>query len=164
MNDKVANAKKKDSEGVRRYVLPLVFVSLLPVFWFYFCSNFKFVESFPNWAKYSEAVDSMSALILFLLLIFYFSFTIGYTIWALKNHWSKSIDKFFNQLSKPTVGLVIVLIIVVIAEYKRFFVGCESDFVKLFLHNFYVSLIPTYIIIYLIVVANHIYRKKIKKM
>ena len=161
MKEKETKAKKKTSNGVTDYVLPLIFVSLLPVFWFYLCSNFKFAQLFPNWVKYSDAVDAMSALILFLFLIFFFTFTVGYTIFVMKSHWSKTLDNFFNKIQNPTVLFVIAMIIVFLAEYKGFFVGCESDALRLLLHNFYVSTIPCYCTVYFVILIVYICRKKI---
>ena len=155
------NVKKKKSDAVAKYVLPIVFVSLLPVFWFRLCIDFNIEEYFPNLTKYAEAVDAVSALVLFLLLIFSFTFTIVYTIVAMKKHWSKSLDKFFNHITKPTVWFVISLIVVFVVEYKRLFVGCESNLIKLLLHNFYVSVIPCYCVVYFVILVVYICRKKI---
>ena len=160
-NSSNTNVKKKKSDAVAKYVLPLVFFFFFSVFWFRLCIDFKIEKYFPNLSQYSDAVDAVSALILFILLIFFFTFTIAYTIVAMKKHWSKSLDKFFTQITKPTVWFVIAILTVVVAEYKRFFVGCESDVIKLLLHNFYVSVIPCYCIVYFVILAVYICRKKI---
>ena len=155
--------KDKNSEGLIKYLIPILAVALLPVLWFTFCIYFNVYEYFKDLVKYADAVDSFSALILFLLVIFYFTFPIVYTIAAIRGKWSKSLDKFFNQLGAPTFWLVIAIIIVIVAEWKNFFIGHESDVYKLLLYNLYVSVIPCYCIIYLVILVNNIYRKKIKK-
>ena len=155
--------KDKDIEGLLKYLIPILAVALLPILWFSFCMYFNIYDYFKDLVKYSEAVTSVSALVLFILVIFYFAFPIVYTIAAIKNRWSKTLSNFFNNIQAPTVWLVIALIIVVLAESKQYFVGHETDVYKLFLYNLYVSIIPCYCIIYLVILGNYLYRKKFKK-
>ena len=156
--------KEKDREGLLKYIIPILLVALMPILWFSFCMYFNVYDYFKDLVKYSDTVDSFSALILFLLLIFYFAFPIVYTIAAIKNHWSKTLDKFFNQFKAPTIWFVIAIIIVLAVEFSNFFVGHESNKLKLFFYNLYVSVIPCYCIIYLVILANNIYKKKFKKI
>ena len=158
-----AENKSKDIEGMLKYIVPVLLVALLPILWFSFCMYFNIYDYFKDLMKYSEVVTSFSALILFILVIFYFAFPIVYTIIAIKYRWSKTLSNFFNRIQTPTVWLIIALAIVVLAEWKQFFVGHESDIYKLFLYNLYVSIIPCYCIIYLVILGNYLYRKYLKK-
>ena len=102
----------------------------------------------------------MIVFILLLLIIIYFTIPIIVTTKAIKHHWSRYLDKFFNQLKLPTLVLLILIPLLIFGyRYER--IG-SYDAISLYLRYFQLvlaSLIPPSCLIYLVILVHNIRRK-----
>ena len=75
-----------------------------------------------------------------------------YTILAIRNHWSKYLDWFFNQLWYPTLVLALLLFL----EWYNSWMLYKSAILEEIAPYISLFVIPVYILIYLVILINNI--------
>ena len=97
----------KDVKGLIKYLLFIFFVGLLPVGMFY-CAFAALFYDDENGNVFLAYLFLLLALVLFIL---YIILPVVFTYKAMKNHWSKYLDKFFYHKLWPTIVYALFLII-----------------------------------------------------
>ena len=95
----------KDVKGLIKYLLFIFFVGLLPVGMFYsaFAALFNCRE---DGNAFLICLFLLLALVLFIL---YIILPVVFTYKAMKNHWSKYLDKFFYHKLWPTIVFILFI-------------------------------------------------------
>ena len=92
----------KDIKGLIKYLLLMFFVWLLPVGMFY-CGLLSLSE---HCSVYIVILALLLGLVLFIL---YIILPVVFTYKAMKNHWSKYLDKFFYHKLWPTIVFILFI-------------------------------------------------------
>ena len=92
----------KDVKGLIKYLLFIFFVGLLPVGMFY-CGLLSLSE---HCSVYIVILALLLGLVLFIL---YIILPVVFTYKAMKNHWSKYLDKFFYHKLWPTIVFILFI-------------------------------------------------------
>ena len=92
----------KDIKGLIKYLLFIFFVWLLPVGMFY-CGLLSLSE---HCSVYIVILALLLGLVLFIL---YIILPVVFTYKAMKNHWSKYLDKFFYHKLWPTIVFILFI-------------------------------------------------------
>lgn len=95
----------KDVKGLIKYLLFIFFVGLLPVGMFY-CSFAALFYDDENGNVFLAYLFLLLALVLFIL---YIILPVVFTYKAMKNHWSKYLDKFFYHKLWPTIVFILFI-------------------------------------------------------
>jgi len=144
----------KDKIVLIKYVSILVVEMFLPLIWFgMFFLGLGLSESnliIPNF------IAIIAVIMLLIIPIIYFFLPIIATILAIKHHWSKYLDNFFNQLKLPTIILGIVIAVIII--YEKYHIMIDFSYSRFWV-LFYYAIIPPYCLIYSVILIHNIYQK-----
>ena len=97
----------KDVKGLIKYLLFIFFVGLLPVGMFY-CAFAALFYDDENGNVFLAYLFLLLALVLFIL---YIILPVVFTYKAMKNHWSKYLDKFFYHKLWPTIVFILFILL-----------------------------------------------------
>ena len=95
----------KDVKGLIKYLLFIFFVGLLPVGMFY-CAFAALFYDDENGNVFLAYLFLLLTLVLFIL---YIILPVVFTYKAMKNHWSKYLDKFFYHKLWPTIVFILFI-------------------------------------------------------
>lgn len=144
----------KDIKDLIKYLIILVVEMFLPLIWFgMLFLGLGFSESnliIPNF------VAIIAVIMLLIIPIIYFLLPIITTILAIKHHWSKYLNNFFNQLKLPTIILGIVIAVIII--YEKYHIMIDFSYSRFWV-LFYYAIIPPYCLIYSVILIHNIYQK-----
>ena len=95
----------KDVKGLIKYLLFIFFVGLLPVGMFYLA----FAALFNCREDGNAFLICLFLLLTLVLFILYIILPVVFTYKAMKNHWSKYLDKFFYHKLWPTIVFILFI-------------------------------------------------------
>ena len=102
----------KDKIGLLKYISVFVLEALIPVIWGRLFFMILYYDQ--NNTIISKCLTVFLIAIFFLLPFVYLLLPIIFTIIAIKQHWSRYLDVFFNQLKLQTIILIIDFIVMII--------------------------------------------------
>lgn len=146
----------KNLIGLFKYITVILVSIIHPILLLLICLNFKIYNYYPSLRHYDDILLTVIGFILLLLIIIYFIVPIIVTILAIKHHWSKYLDNFFNQLKLPTIILGIVIAVIII--YEKYHIMIDFSYSRFWV-LFYYAVIPPYCLIYLVILIHNIYQK-----
>lgn len=146
----------KNLTGILKYLTVILMSAFIPILLLIFCLNFEIYKYYPTLRQYDDTLLTVIGFILVLFILIYFTAPIITTILAIKYHWSKYLDKFFNQLSLPTIILGIVIFIIII--YEKYHIMTNFSYSRLWVW-FYYAVIPPYCLIYLVILVHNMIEK-----
>ena len=138
----------KDIKGLIKYLLLMFFVWLLPVGMFY-CGLLSLSE---HCSVYIVILALLLGLVLFIL---YIILPVVFTYKAMKNHWSKYLDKFFYNKYAPTI-LFVVLLLCALSQLIKFTFFSEG--IQLFVLPYYTLIFLTILLTRLIIWCKSKYK------
>ena len=138
----------KDVKGLIKYLSLMCVIWLLPVVMLY-CGLLAYGYS-DHGKEFIAYIFLLLGLVLFLL---YFILPVIFTYKAMKNHWSKYLDKFFYNKWLPTIILIILIGLYFVLPPLKY------EWISFFV-------LPYYCTIYLTILAVNLinwYKNKYKK-
>ena len=133
----------KDAKGLIKYLLTMLIIWFLPV-----CMLYCFLLAYGFSDHGNEFLAYIFLILLLVLLILYFVFPIIFTYKAMKYHWSKYLDKFFNNKLLPTLLLILILLCSIAQLIKFSFFSA--------IVSFYV--LPYYAVVYITILVCQLRR------
>ncbi len=130
-----------DKIGLIKYIILIMAISLLPLL----DASFLFVLSMAAGGVEPDSEKYFLIIVLLLLIVVpfvYLSSLILITRFAIKRHWSKYLDYFFNNMSLNTLIFFLSIITICIYLFFNWFNGVWWLYLCL-------CVVPTYIIIYI---------------
>lgn len=150
----------KNLIGIFKYLTVILMSVFLPILLLIFCLSFKIYNYHPTLRQYDDILLTVIGFILLLFTLIYFTVPIIITILAIKYHWSKYLDKFFNQLKLPTIILGIIIFIIII--YGKFHIMIDFSYSRFWVW-FYYAIVPPYCLIYFVILVHNIRKKYFNK-
>ena len=138
----------KDVKGLLIYLLILLIVCLMPTGMVYFVFGVMFYDN-------NSKLSHLCLMIAISFFILYFLIPIIITHYAIKKHWSIYLDCFFNQWLSPSLVLVILLLLPLTTGIK---VPGISETLCGFLYVSYISIVPCYCLIYIVIFWHNLWR------
>jgi hypothetical protein len=142
--------------GILKYLTVILVSVFLPILLLILCLNFKIYNYYPSLRQYDDILLTVIGYIFILFILIYFIIPILATILAIKHHWSKYLDNFFNQLKLPTIILGIVIAVIII--YEKYHIMIDFSYSRFWV-LFYYAIIPPYCLIYSVILIHNIYQK-----
>jgi len=143
----------KDKIGLLKYISMFMLETLIIVLWFYISSLMSICEEKD--AIIFKCLAIFLTVIFFLLSYIYLLLPIVSAIIAIKQHWSRYLDGFFNQLKLPTIVFILDIAILFIFIKFTFVIGNE---VNILWYLFFSGVFIPYCLIYPVILVHNLLR------
>ena len=146
----------KDIKGLIVYLLLMSIIWTFPFLVVYFFFGALYYEN-------NTLLANLNLLLAIAFFILYFILPVILTYFAIKKHWSRYLDKFFNQWLCPTLILITLLLLPVIFKVDE--IQHTNWDLSRILYGFYISVIPACCLAYIVIFIHNLIKfvKRIKE-
>ena len=148
----------KDIKGL------IVYLLLMSIIWtFPALTILSFLLAYSSSDDGNEPLANLFLILVGVILILYFILPVILTYFAIKKHWSRYLDKFFNQWLWPTLILITLLLLPVIFKVDE--IQHTNWDLSRILYGFYISVIPACCLAYIVIFIHNLIKsvKRIKE-